>query len=497
MLWRAETERFRAHSQGLVQFNFRQEAAAAIVHGEAQIADLHVKPFIVFFCLGPGKPGEIHEDASGARLQGCIEGRRGLGFMELLCGPRIYIVIKGISRQDSIGGVGLDHSRPLKWVRWRRKGSNLERGLFRVSAGAKESKDATVGDVAQAPEKYQRTEREHRTPRRAGFARSDFFRDQPQQRGKAETKAKEYEQQRVEDIHDVPGVPPRAEGQEGPETVRIREVHQKVASRSNPRQDQKPGKAQWRSGFRLCLAAKQVNGPCQQEGKQADPQDRMSDAAVILEIGRASPEARDDVDVRQVRSRDQSEGGKPGFAVQPGMAQGYCGKGVGKVVHGTSRNWKIETGKPKNETGKSKFENRKTKLENRNSKLDASFFLLPRLQPSIFDFRVSIFDFPVSCFTFRPSLCISHLLFSFFEFRFSIFEFRFSIFDFRLSPHGTSSVSASGTISNVAGSIPTSSPSSSKRMASPAAWAAQQSLRVSTSSTSPSWKCRRARTQAA
>ena len=67
----------------------------------------------------------------------------------------------------------------------------------------------------------------------------------------------------------------------------------------------------------------------------------MSETAVVLEIGGASPEAGDDVEIRQVRGRDQSEGGKPGFAVQPGMAQGNCGKGVGQVIHGTSLKFEI------------------------------------------------------------------------------------------------------------------------------------------------------------
>jgi hypothetical protein len=68
----------------------------------------------------------------------------------------------------------------------------------------------------------------------------------------------------------------------------------------------------------------------------------MSETAVVLEIGGASPEAGDDVEIRQVHGRDQSEGGKAGFAVQPGMAQGNCGKCVGKVIHGTIKNLKFE-----------------------------------------------------------------------------------------------------------------------------------------------------------
>jgi hypothetical protein len=83
---------------------------------------------------------------------------------------------------------------------------------------------------------------------------------------------------------------------------------------------------------------------------------------VTLEIGDASPEAGDDVEIRQVRSRDQSQGGKAGFAVQPGMAQGNGGKCMGEVIHGTIENLKLEI-------GNSKTANLQPKLRNRNRKI--------------------------------------------------------------------------------------------------------------------------------
>ena len=145
------------------------------------------------------------------------------------------------------------------------------------------------------------------------------------------------------------------------------------------------------------------------------------------------------------------------------------------------------------------------------------------LRPSGFDSPVSTSQFPLPSLHFpvctsRFPVCISHFLFSSlhfpvssfqfpvssfqfpvsnFQFPVSSFQFPIPSFQFPVSNHGTSRVSACGTISNVAGSVPTSSPSSSKRMASPATWAAQQSLRVSTSSTSPRRKCWRARTRPA
>jgi len=42
----------------------------------------------------------------------------------------------------------------------------------------------------------------------------------------------------------------------------------------------------------------------------------MGETAVVLEIDGASPKAGGDVDIRQVRRRDQSESGKPGFAAK-------------------------------------------------------------------------------------------------------------------------------------------------------------------------------------
>ena len=163
------------------------------------------------------------------------------------------------------------------------------------------------------------------------------------------------------------------------------------------------------------------------------------------------------------------------------------------------------------------MEGREWKAESSKQKLASSF----SSPVSLFPRRFSSFDFPVFSFRLAPYACQFPV--SSFQFRFSNFEFRLSSiqfptcplrlpvpssqfpvssFDFRISifdfpVHGTSRVTASGTISNVAGSVPTSSPSSSKRMASPATWAAQQSLRVSTSSTSPRWKCWRARTRPA
>jgi len=143
------------------------------------------------------------------------------------------------------------------------------------------------------------------------------------------------------------------------------------------------------------------------------------------------------------------------------------------------------------QTGKSKlailiepcFMNLELRPSGFHSPVSTSLLTLPSLH-----FPFSTFYSPVSTF---------HFPFSNFHFPFSSFNFRVSIFQSPVSNHGTSRVSASGTISNVAGSVPTSSPSSSKRMASPATWAAQQSLRVFTSSTSPRWKCWRARTRPA
>jgi hypothetical protein len=85
----------------------------------------------------------------------------------------------------------------------------------------------------------------------------------------------------------------------------------------------------------------------------------MSEPAVVMEIGGASPGAGEEVNVRQVYSRDQSQGGKAGFAVQPGLAQGNGGKGVGEIIHGGSENLKFEASNEisKRETGKSKMEN--------------------------------------------------------------------------------------------------------------------------------------------
>jgi hypothetical protein len=61
-----------------------------------------------------------------------------------------------------------------------------------------------------------------------------------------------------------------------------------------------------------------------------------------VEIGGASPEAGNEVDIRKICAHDQSQCGKTGFAVQPGLAQGNGSEGVGEVVHGGFENLKFE-----------------------------------------------------------------------------------------------------------------------------------------------------------
>ena len=60
--------------------------------------------------------------------------------------------------------------------------------------------------------------------------------------------------------------------------------------------------------------------PRQQRAENNDAQDRMSDSAMILEVGRASRQARHDVNVRKVRADDQGEGGIPCLAIQSRLA---------------------------------------------------------------------------------------------------------------------------------------------------------------------------------
>ena len=96
------------------------------------------------------------------------------------------------------GCVGLHHSNPLKWVCRGREGSDPERVFFGVGVAREEAESAAVSNVAQAPEEYHRTEREHRSPGRGGFARPHFFRNQPQDEGKAQTEAEQHEEQRIE-----------------------------------------------------------------------------------------------------------------------------------------------------------------------------------------------------------------------------------------------------------------------------------------------------------
>ena len=74
--------------------------------------------------------------------------------------------------------------------------------------------------------------------------------------------------------------------------------------------------------------------PRQQRAENNDAQDRMSDPAMILEVGRASRQARHDISVRKVRADDQGEGGKPCLAIQPRLAQRHPGQCVRQVIHG-------------------------------------------------------------------------------------------------------------------------------------------------------------------
>jgi hypothetical protein len=98
----------------------------------------------------------------------------------------------------------------------------------------------------------------------------------------------------------------------------------------------------------------------------------MGQAAVVLQVGGISPKAREDIEVRQVRSHDQSESGKPGFAVQPRMAQGHGRKGMGQVIHGGSENLKFQNEIPRSylETRTSTFKIQRPKFENGKKQLE-------------------------------------------------------------------------------------------------------------------------------
>src|SRR3972149_739128 len=123
----------------------------------------------------------------------------------------------------------------------------------------------------------------------------------------------------------------------------------------------------------------------------------MRDAAMILEVARRPVGPGDDVNVRQIRTRNHRGRGETRLAIQSGVTEGDGGQGLRDIVHVPVRIWSTEC--------------RNRKLERWMTAINA------------------FYSKPVQ---------------------------RISSFQFRVSNYGTSTVSASGTISKVAGSWPTS-----------------------------------------
>src|SRR5574337_327649 len=89
---------------------------------------------------------------------------------------------------------------------------------------------------------------------------------------------------------------------------------------------------------------------------------------MILEVGGASPEPREHVNIRKIHAHNQCERGKACLPIEPGMAEGDGGEGVSEIVHAKTR---------------------KPKLQNRNLKPEILTEILSEFRVSDFQFRIS------------------------------------------------------------------------------------------------------------
>ncbi len=139
---------------------------------------------------------------------------------------------------------------------------------------------------------------------------------------------------RIDDEHQIAVDPSGVEGQPGADAVRVGVVEQEMAGQAAEGDEQKPTEARSR---RLAAATTPVipghHGSGEQRCFDDNPEHRMGDAAMMVEIGEMPPEAGDGIDIGQIGRDQQRRQRQPRQAIKPRPAEAGADERVGQIVH--------------------------------------------------------------------------------------------------------------------------------------------------------------------
>ena len=203
-----------------------------------------------------------------------------------------------------------------------------------VGAGFERVDGAAVLKIPERPKKHDADQGEGSsdTAARTSLAGTDFsvYQREEGRRNQSEQQAGEHD--RLEDEHDVPGVPLFGEWPKRTDAVVVGEIEQDVAETGEAGVEEKQSPA-WRKlwifQFAPSPTPEQVYKTNDHSSVEWNPEERVGEAAMMGEAERGAAETAKHVDVGSFSGERKRERGQRGLAVESGASHTSAGQKVG------------------------------------------------------------------------------------------------------------------------------------------------------------------------
>ena len=155
-------------------------------------------------------------------------------------------------------------------------------------------------------------------------ARADFLIDQGKQQWNGEAEKQHDEQDRLDDVDDIPGDPALGERPEGADSIGGRVVQQNVAEAGEAGIQKKQSPARRKIGIARFAAAEAPDPVDKRDhggGDERYSKKRVGKAAVMIQPEGGTAEAAQDIEIGGLGSEGEGERGERGLAIEAGAAQ--------------------------------------------------------------------------------------------------------------------------------------------------------------------------------
>src|SRR5271157_2883629 len=125
-----------------------------------------------------------------------------------------------------------------------------------------------------------------------------------------------------------------------------------MAAGSQESSEQQPAAVERQARLRLDLFSYPRYKPPYDNSQHGDTNKRMGNTTMVFQVGDTILQTGKDVDVRSVGGQNQRQRGETCLTVQPRLADGDRGQGVGNVIHGKTRSQKSGVRSQESEYGR-------------------------------------------------------------------------------------------------------------------------------------------------